>query len=256
VARSPTPRSGTGGFVIDGVSLDVPRGAVLGLLGPNGSGKSTLLKLLSGALRPTGGEVWLDDRRLSSLARREVARRVAVVPQNTHLAFDYTALEVVLMGRYPWLGALEVEGPADLDSALEALETTGTRRLADRYFSTLSGGEQQRVVIASVLAQLDTRSAPQERLPALLLLDEPTASLDLKYQFEIADVVRRLHDERDLTVVISTHDLKLAARLCTWTVLLASGQIFAEGRPEDILTPSMISQVHEIDPGLATPYLS
>jgi iron complex transport system ATP-binding protein len=257
VAQSRSDRFKHTPFIIDGVSLNVPRGAVVGVLGPNGSGKTTLLKLLSGALRPSEGQVYLEGQPLAGLSRRAVARRVAVVSQSTHLAFDYTALELVLMGRYPWLAALEVEGAEDVASAMEALGATGTRHLANRLFSTLSGGEQQRVVIASVLAQLDTRTAPAAvPPPALLLLDEPTASLDLKYQLEIGDLVRRLHDERGLTVIISTHDLRLTTRLCTWAVLLTNGQVLAEGPPGEILVPSMISKVYDIDARLAMPYLA
>jgi iron complex transport system ATP-binding protein len=138
---------------------------------------------------------------------------------------------------------------------MAALDMTGTRAFAGRRFSTLSGGEQQRVVISSVLAQLDTRTTPGVTDPALLLLDEPTASLDLKYQFEIADVVRRLHHDRNLTVLVSTHDLRLASRLCTWTVLLSQGRVVAEGPPHETLVPSLVSKVYDIDPALARPYL-
>ena len=246
-------------FVLDDVSVRVPRGSLVGILGPNGSGKTTLLNLLSGALQPIAGRVAIDERPLASIPRRELARRIAVVPQNTHLAFDYTALEIVLMGRYPWMRAFEVEGPDDLASALDALEATGTRHLAARAYPTLSGGEQQRVIIASVLAQLDARPrAGVEAGPvsSLLLLDEPTASLDLKYQIEIAGLVRRLHDTRDITVLLSTHDLRLVATLCTWTILIAGGRVIAEGPPTETMTPPLIGALYDVDPAIVGPLVA
>src|SRR5213593_1979092 len=152
-------------LVVDGVSLRVTRGAIVGLLGPNGSGKTTLLRLLSGTLTPDRGRVLLDGQPIAGLSRRDLARRIAVVPQETHSAFDYSALEIVLMGRYPHLGAFELEGASDLAIARDALAATGTSALESRAFATLSGGEKQRVVIASALAQASD----------VLLLDEPTA---------------------------------------------------------------------------------
>ncbi len=140
--------------VVRGVSLDVPAGGFVGILGPNGSGKTTLLRLLAGTLQPSSGRVSLDDMDLARVSRTAMARRMAVVPQDTHLAFDFTALEVVLMGRYPHLATFEVEGPRDIAIARDALAATGTLALEDRLFATLSGGEKQRVVIAAALAQI------------------------------------------------------------------------------------------------------
>jgi iron complex transport system ATP-binding protein len=253
-------------LVIDDVSMRVPRGALIGLLGPNGSGKTTLLKLLSGAIQPISGTVSLEGRSLSTFSRRQLAQRIAIVPQNTQLAFDYTALEIVLMGRYPWMHALEVEGPDDVAAAMDALAATGTRHLASRPYPTLSGGEQQRVIVASVLAQLDTRTRDRSGQPgeparsdepsALLFLDEPTASLDLKYQIEIAQLVRRLHDARGITVLLSTHDLRLVSRLCDWTILLSQGRILAEGPPTETLVPELVGTLYDIDSDVAAPLLA
>jgi len=139
--------------VLDRISMSVPSGAIVGLLGPNGSGKTTLLRLLAGTLSPTGGMVALDGLAIAAISRRDIARRIAVVPQETHSTFDFTALEIVMMGRYPHLGAFELEGAAYVAIAREALATTGTAPLEPRQFATLSGGEKQRVVIASALAQ-------------------------------------------------------------------------------------------------------
>ena len=221
---------------VDGVSLAVPRGARLGILGPNGSGKTTLLKLLGGVLAPSSGEVTLDGRPMRQLGRRAVARRIAMVAQDTHPAFDYTALELVLMGRHPHLDAFEVESGDDIAIAEDALRATGTLDFMCRPFSTLSGGERQRVVIASALAQQ----------PELLLLDEPTASLDPGFQIEIAELLLRLHRERGLGFVLSTHDLNLAASLCDTLVLMRDGNVVASGPVHDVLTPEHISSIYGI----------
>lgn len=164
-----------GDKVLNSVAMRIPRGGLVGILGPNGSGKTTLLRLLGGLLTPLEGRVHLGGVDLRRFPRAVVARRMAMVPQETHLAFEYTVLEMAVMGRYPHFKAFEIEGPDDLEIAREALRATGTLHLESRLFNTLSGGEKQRVVIAGALAQN----------PDILLLDEPTASLDLAYQLEI-----------------------------------------------------------------------
>jgi iron complex transport system ATP-binding protein len=223
--------------VVDGVTLAVPRGAILGLLGPNGSGKTTLLRLLAGTLTPARGQITIDDAAIGTLSRREMARRVAIVPQETHSAFDFSVLEIVLMGRYPHLGAFELEGPDDVAIAREALAATGTAALESRRFATLSGGEKQRVVIASALAQSSS----------ILLLDEPTASLDLGYQIDIAGLLSRLNRERSVTMVVSTHDLNLAATLCTELVLLKSGRVLAHGPTDRVLNADSVRALYGVD---------
>src|SRR5205085_12385295 len=174
---------------------------------------------LSGTLAPTLGRVTFDGVAIGSLPRRDLARRIAVVPQETHSAFDFSALEIVLMGRYPHLGTFELEGANDLAIARDALAATGTGTLESRRFATLSGGEKQRVVIASALAQASD----------VLLLDEPTASLDLGFQLDIAALLARLNAERGVTMVVSTHDLNLAAALCGSLVMLRAGHVIAAG---------------------------
>ena len=224
-------------LVLDRVSATIPRGGIVGILGPNGSGKTTLLRLLSGTRVPSRGQVLLDDIPLTRLSRRAVARRIAVVPQETQLAFEYTVMEMVLMGRHPHLGLFEMEGPGDLAVARDALRATGTAQLEDRRFSTLSGGEKQRVVIASALAQASD----------ILLLDEPTASLDLRYQIEIASLLARLNAERGLTLVISTHDLSLAASLCRTLVMLREGKVLASGPTSDVLTTGHVRALYDVE---------
>ncbi len=223
--------------VLDRVSIEVERGTVVGLLGPNGSGKTTLLRLLSGVMRPESGSVRIDDRPIEELTRRELARRIAVVPQETQTTFDFSVIDMVLMGRYPHLGAFELEGAADQAIAREALAATGTAHFEARPFATLSGGEKQRVVIASALAQASD----------MLLLDEPTAALDLGYQLEITALLRRLNMERGTTMIVSTHDLNLAAALCERIVLLKEGRVIAQGSTKDTLTAEHIRVLYAVD---------
>lgn len=230
------------GFSLADVSLTVPHGSITGLLGPNGGGKSTLLRILAGILPSDTGDVQLDGTSLSQLPRRDAARRIALVPQGTHPTFDFTALEMVLMGRHPHLGAFELEGPGDLSLARDAMNATGTTELAERSFLTLSGGEQQRVALASALAQ-----APQ-----VLLLDEPTASLDLAYQLEIGNLLSSLNRERGVTMVVATHDLNFAARICDRLVLMRGGRVLAEGPTAGTLTPDAITRVYDVDAAVST----
>jgi iron complex transport system ATP-binding protein len=222
---------------LHGVSLEIPPGDLVGILGPNGSGKTTLLRLLGGMLTPASGRVMIDGRDLARIPRREIAKRIAVVPQETRLSFEYSVLEVVLMGRYPHLGAFELESQQDLTIAREALAATGTLALEDRLFPTLSGGEKQRVIIASALAQ----SA------GLMLLDEPTTALDPGYQIEIATLLRRLNAERGVTMAVATHDLNLAAGVCRRLVLLREGRVLAAGRTDQVLTRESVRALYDVE---------
>jgi iron complex transport system ATP-binding protein len=240
------------GPVLEAVSAVVPRGGVIGILGPNGSGKTTLLRLLAGLQSPWRGQVRLDGVDLKSMGRAAVARRIAVVPQETQLAFDYTVLELAVMGRYPHLGTFDVEGPEDLSIALDALRATGTDRLASRLFNTLSGGEKQRVIIAAALAQFSSRDSPCDTGTEVLLLDEPTASLDLAYQLEIRSILLELNRTRGLTIVISTHDLNLAAGLCRDLVLLDRGRVLAAGPVRSMLEPALIRTLYDVEVDVST----
>jgi iron complex transport system ATP-binding protein len=235
--RSAKGLAKAGHYVLNEISLKVHRGAIVGLLGPNGSGKTTLLRLLAGTLTPAAGFIQIDNVPLSTLSRRELARRIAVVPQETQTTFDFSVLEIVLMGRYPHLAAFELEGARDVAIAREALAATGTSALEARRFATLSGGEKQRVVIASALAQASDA----------LLLDEPTASLDLGFQIDIAALLARLNHERGTTMVVSTHDLNLVATLCTEVVLLKDGRVLAQGATESVLTTENVRALYGVD---------
>jgi iron complex transport system ATP-binding protein len=232
--------------VLSDIRLSVARGALVGILGPNGSGKTTLLRLLAGALQPLAGRVLLGGREVARLRRTELARRMAVVPQETHLAFDYTVLEIVLMGRHPHLSTFQVEGPHDIGIARHALAATGTADLEARWFNTLSGGEKQRVIIASALAQLSAEGS-DEHTAGVLLLDEPTASLDLGYQLEISELLRRLNQDRGVTILVCTHDLNFAAGLCRELILIRRGEVLASGATPDVLTPRAIRELYGVE---------
>ena len=223
-------------FTLRDVSVRIAPGSLTGLLGPNGCGKTTLLRLLSGVLKPELGSVRLGDREIRTLSPRALAQQIAVVPQETHPAFDFTVMEMVLMGRHPHLGAFQLEGPADIAIAREAMTATGITHLAGRAYMTVSGGEKQRVVIASALAQQ----------PKVLLLDEPTASLDLGYQLEIASLLKQLNRERGVTMVLATHDLNLAASVCDTLVLVREGRVLMQGPARDVLTSSTVEQLYGV----------
>ena len=231
--------------VVRGVNLAIPGGGIVGILGPNGSGKTTLLRLLAGTRHPQAGTVTLDGTPLTALSRVALARRMAVVPQETQLAFDYTVAEVTMMGRYAHLGPFEIEGPSDIAVVEEALAATGTLTLKDRLFATLSGGEKQRVVIAAALAQIFR--AADESAAGYLLLDEPTASLDLGYQLDVEALLQRLHEERGVAIVISTHDLALASALCRRVLLIREGVVLAEGTTDATLTPENLRRLYGVD---------
>jgi iron complex transport system ATP-binding protein len=228
--------------VLRDVTMTIPADGFVGILGPNGSGKTTLLRVLAGTVRPARGRVLLDGRDISSFPRQSLARRMAVVPQETHLAFDYTALEVVMMGRYPHLTLFEIEGPRDFSVAREAMAATGTLSLQDRQFDTLSGGEKQRVILAAALAQIAGAGGN-----GILLLDEPTVALDLAYQLELGELLRERQRRIRLAIAVSTHDLNFAASLCRTVVLLKEGRVLATGATDDVLTSEHIRELYDVE---------
>ncbi|MFW6174638.1 MAG: ABC transporter ATP-binding protein [Chloroflexota bacterium] len=215
--------------LLDHVNVSAGRGEFLGLVGPNGAGKSTLLRVLGGLLRARGGEVAAGGRDISHLSSRNRARLLAHVPQIAPYTHGFTALEIVVMGRYPHMGRFQVEGARDRSVAVEAMRVTETENFADRQVSTLSGGEQQRVFVARALAQQ----------PTVMLLDEPTSNLDIQHQVKVLQIVRGLVDD-GLTAVAALHDLPMAARHCDRLVLLAQGRVVADGAPVDVLTSDNI----------------
>ena len=226
--------------VLRNITFDLPSGDFLSLLGPNGSGKSTLLRLLDRILLPQNGTITLDGRPLNEFSRRELAKRVAYVPQDTLWVFPYTVLEVVLMGRSPYIGHSGFENEQDLEIALEMMRLTDIAHLANKLITGISGGERQRVLIARALSQQ----------PQILLLDEPNAHLDISHQIEIFQILREQNEQRNLTIVSVSHDLNLAAAFSRRTLLLANAanegaSIFAIGQPKDVLTQANIEQVYQ-----------
>jgi len=221
------------GLVLRDVDVRLQRGDLVGLLGPNGSGKTTLLKVLSGVLPPRRGQVFLDGQNLRLLKSRQIARRVAVVPQELEMPFGFTAYEMVMLGRTPHVRPLIGAGQRDREVVAEKMQLTATWELAQRPFGELSGGEQQRVVIAMALAQE----------PEVLLLDEPVVHLDISHQIEILELIKRLNREQELTVLATMHDLNLAALYFDRLLLLARGAVVAQGTPAEVLYEERIHQV-------------
>ncbi len=222
--------------ILRNISLRVEGGEVVALAGPNGAGKSTLIRVISGVLPATAGEAWLDGVDLLRVSPGQRARRVAVVPQMIRLPDAYTAGEIVLMGRTPHLTLWEGESRHDCEVAWAAMRATHVDDLSDRRVDELSGGEQQRVVLARALAQE----------PQVLLLDEPTAHLDLKYQVGVLELVRALAQERGLAVLMTLHDLNQASLYAHRVAVLQQGQIVAQGSATEVFTSELLSRVYGV----------
>ena len=219
--------------ILRGLSVEVGSGEIVGLVGPNGSGKTTFLRIVSGTLVPRSGTVYIHGRKVAALRPKDRARLVAMVQQSPAVPPGFTALEVVLMGRNPYLRLLQWEGPEDMEICQRVMELTETWEFADRPVASLSGGELQRVFIARALAQ----GTP------VLILDEPTAHLDISYQTGILDMIERIRCETNIAVLMAMHDLTLAAQYCSRIAALYQGNIFATGEPSEVLTTEVVSKV-------------
>ena len=220
--------------VLQDITLKASPGEMVGLIGPNGCGKSTIIKALSHVIRPSSGRVLVDGRDIKAIPRRELACLVGVVPQLPLLPSTFTAFEIVLMGRNPHLGLFQSEGYRDWAIARQAMEQTGTEPLANRRVNELSGGEIQCLLIARVLVQ-ETKA---------ILLDEPTANLDIGRQVEILDLIKNLCRKNNLTVLAAVHDLNLAAQYCDRLLLINEGHIQAQGTPAEVITDANIKRVY------------
>jgi iron complex transport system ATP-binding protein len=238
--RYQSKESHTAGWVLDDVSFQVYEGEVLGVVGPNGSGKTSLLKVLARLMTPQQGHIDLFGQDIASLAQREVACVVGVVPQDSQQLFPFTVAETVLMGRFPhrprdrWAGGFGWENREDVAVAEQAMVTMDVAHLDQRTVTDLSGGERQRTMIARALAQT----------PKVLLLDEPTAFLDLQHQVGIGSVLCRLKDERGLTVVFVSHDLNLVSQYCDRLILLNEGRVVRLGCPEEVIESGVLETVY------------
>lgn len=224
--------------VLDRLNLNVKQGEFIGLLGPNGSGKSTLLRILSGVEHPDEGRVELREKSVYDYPRKQLAKWLAVLEQDALPAIGFTAKEVIEMGRYPfqnWLGEDKGNGSELIDSIIDRLNL---QEIADRQVDVLSGGQRQRVALGRVMAQE----------PLLLLLDEPTTFLDITYQLQMMDYIRKWQIECGLTVIAVLHDLNLAAHYCTRLLMLKEGALVADGTPDEIMTSELIDLVYGTAP--------
>jgi iron complex transport system ATP-binding protein len=221
-------------IVLDGIDLEIKKGEIVGIIGPNGSGKTTVLRSITRLIKPMRGKIYLDDRDIYTLNHKEIAQQIAVVSQNLPV-ITMTVKEFVLLGRVPYYKNLQFfENKQDLIAADRAMTMTDTVRLKDHFISEMSGGEVQLAFIARAIAQE----------PSLLLLDEPTAHLDITHQVSILDLIKRLNRQYNLTVIIVLHDLNLASEYCHRLVLMDSGRIHMAGIPEEVLTYNDIEEVY------------
>ena len=221
-------------WVLEDVSFRVEKGEFVGVIGPNGSGKTTLLKILYRLLSPQKGEILFELVPMKKMDRTDIARRIAVVAQETQLLFPFSVLETVLMGRSPYLGHLMFESEKDLEISKRAMEGTNILPFSQRPMDELSGGERKRVFIARALAQE----------PEVILLDEPTANLDIHHQIDFLDLILTLNRERGLTIVMASHDMNIASEFCDRLILLRGGRIYKMGTPEEVITKENIESVY------------
>jgi iron complex transport system ATP-binding protein len=221
-------------WVLQDVSFQVGKGEFIGVIGPNGSGKTTLLKVLYRLLSPQRGEVLFERVPLRKMSHKDIAKRIAVVAQEIYPVFPFRVIEIVLMGRSPYLGHLMFEREKDLEIAKKAMEWTEILPISERPIDELSGGERKRVFIARALAQE----------PEVILLDEPTANLDIHHQIEFLDLILALNREKGLTILMASHDLNLASEFCDRLILLQNGGIFKMGSPQEVITREHIEKVY------------
>jgi len=222
--------------LFDGLNISVGTGEFVGLVGPNGSGKTTFLNLLTRVLKPSRGEIFVDGEEMRTISARALARKVGVVPQESSFIFPFTVSEIVLMGRAPHQRSM-LERDEDFDITREAMEMAGVAHLSDRSIMRLSGGERQGVLIARALAQR----------PSILLLDEPTAFLDIKHQVDIYDILTRLNRERGITIVAVSHDLNLASQYCQRVLVFKDGRLKFDGPPHEAITAASVREVYGAD---------
>lgn len=223
-------------LVLKDLSFDIKKGMFLSIVGPNGSGKSTILKLLNNIYYTKSASISIEGKDINSFKKKDLARKMALVPQDTIINYEFTVEEVVLMGRHPYKGRFEREDTNDFEIVEDALKLTDTLYLKNRMITEISGGERQRVLIARAIAQE----------PSIILLDEPTAHLDINHQVEILNLLQRLNKEKGTTIVLVIHDINLGIRYSDEIIMLNKGEILGRGRPEKVITKDNIALAYNL----------
>lgn len=223
--------------ILSDISLSIEKGRLYSIIGPNGSGKTTLLKNISKILEPMAKTIYIENDDITQLSGRDIARRISVVPQNTQIDFDFTVLDIVLMGRSPYMKRFQTENAEDIKIAENAMKLTNVWHLKDRNINEISGGERQRAIVARALAQQ----------AGIMLLDEPVSQLDIHYQIELMETIRYLIKTSDLTVITVMHDLNLAAQYSDYLILLYKGDIVCQGTPKQVITKENIEEVYNLE---------
>jgi len=224
-------------MVLSDISFSISKGDFVSIIGPNGSGKSTLLKNLASILKPIKGNIKLEGKKIDEYRAKELARKMALVPQDTNVTYDFSVFDIVLMGRNPYLNRLEKEKQIDFQIVKDSLKLTNTLHLRDRNINEISGGERQRVIIARALAQE----------PEIILLDEPTSHLDINHQIEILSLLKKLNKEKKMTILLVIHDINLAARFSNKMILLNEGRVLSIGEPEAVITNQNMERAYNVN---------
>jgi len=222
--------------VLKDISFEASAGEVVGILGKNGCGKTTLMKCINAHLKPHSGCVTVDGNSVSGMVKKDLAKKMAVVAQTAYMSFPFTVLETVMMGLYPTSEWMRSPSAEEMERILDSMDSTGVTEFADRPVTELSGGERQRVLIARALVQN----------PKVFLLDEPTLHLDINHQFKLMELVNRLAREKDMLVIVVTHDISLAARYCDRVLLMEKGEIVGSGKTEDVITSENLKKVFSV----------
>ncbi|NLY44355.1 MAG: ABC transporter ATP-binding protein [Clostridiaceae bacterium] len=220
--------------ILDDINITFFKSGLYGIIGPNGSGKTTLLKSISRSLMPKENVVFLGDRDITVFSNKELARNIAYVPQDIYFEFEFSVMDIVLMGRSPYLKRFHSESEYDMETAKNAMQITNTWHLREKNIAEISGGERQRVIIARALAQGT----------GIMLMDEPVSQLDIQHQVEILGIIKRLTEDKGMIAILSLHDLNLASQYCDHLILLSKGRVLKQGSPQEIITEGNISKVY------------
>lgn len=224
-------------LVLKGLSFNIKKGEFVSIIGPNGSGKSTLLKTLNNLYKPNSGDILIEGKNVEDYSKRDLAKIVGFVPQDTTIDYEFTVEDIIMMGRHPYKGRFQKEDKIDYKIVNDVMEMTNTLKFKDSLITEISGGERQRVIIAKALAQN----------PSIILLDEPTSHLDINHQIELLNLLRTLNKEKGTTIILVIHDINLAARFSDDIILLNEGEIIGIGNPEDVITAKNIEKAYNLD---------